>query len=594
MHRLSRLRIKNFRACKDVTLQLDSYTPLVGQNNAGKSSILRAIEWVLKPNALAAKDFRDPAESVEVIACIDGIEDNILRQIPDEKHRRAIEPYCHQGRLWIRAVATGKSAKALIREVWDVTKYSGQTEPEIWREYPTGLPQAVSALLPEPVFVQAMHDINEDLGKAKAGTTIKYLLDEIMGPLIEAHMELNAALDTIRNVLTTEGSSRSQHLLRFDNEASSILASFFPGLSIDLDLQTLDLREFFKAGDLHVTDQITGDRRRFDQVGSGAQRAIQMALIRYLAEARDVARASSSRRLLLIDEPELYLHPQGVRRLRQALSSLSQSGFQVVFSTHSPLMLNRVNAADTVIVGKNSEDGVTARKPLRHAVDEAIQGAKSQTRTLFALGNIADIYFAERVVLCEGKTDHRLLPLAYERLYGQTPDLDQIAFVPLGSCADIPKALPVLAAMGIRACAIADLDFAYTHARTGKVLDRRGKDLINTKRILARLQSVHGFKLNGNGLPQNDKQSAWTAADDWALFALDEEGKAVVQGTHQDLKQSRIWVWVEGCIEQITVATDKGEEAIDEQEQLLQKLTAAEISAQMPSLQMCFEWIRSS
>ena len=48
MHRLSHLVIKNFRACRDVSLPLEGYTPLVGQNNTGKSTILQAIEWVLK------------------------------------------------------------------------------------------------------------------------------------------------------------------------------------------------------------------------------------------------------------------------------------------------------------------------------------------------------------------------------------------------------------------------------------------------------------------------------------------------------------------------------------------------------------------
>jgi hypothetical protein len=38
------------------------------------------------------------------------------------------------------------------------------------------------ALLPDPLTVQAMNDIGEDLGKGKAGTTINNLLDEIMGP----------------------------------------------------------------------------------------------------------------------------------------------------------------------------------------------------------------------------------------------------------------------------------------------------------------------------------------------------------------------------------------------------------------------------
>lgn len=593
MHRLSHMLIKNFRACKDVSLPLEGYTPLVGQNNTGKSSILQALNWVLKPAALSIKDFHDPSQPVEVIACIDGITDEVLDRIPEEKHRKAITPYCRDGRLWIRASATGTTAKTLSKEVWDIEQCPENDEPEHWRDYPTGLPQAVSALLPEPLLVQAMHDISEDLGKAKVGTTIKNLLDEIMGPLLEAHVELNTALDTIRHLLTADGDHRSDHLQQFDTDASGVLESFFPGLALDLDLQIVDVKEFFKAGDLHVTDKTTGDRRRFDQMGNGAQRAIQMALIRYLAETRRGEGGSPSRRLLLIDEPELYLHPQGVRRLRQALLNLAQAGFQVIFSTHSPLMLSRDNATDTVIVSKSADEGVTARKPLRQAVNEAIQGAESQSRALFELSNLAEIYFAERVVLCEGKTDRRLLPLAYERLYGQAPELDHIAFVSLGSCADLPKALPVLAAMGIRACAVADLDFAYTHARKGGLLGRDAEDIADARRILARLKPDHGFKLNGNGLPQTDKQAGWSAADVWACFAADEEGKAIAESSHDGLKQSSVWAWPQGCIEQVTGVDDKGENAIIEQEQRLRDMSAAEIEQQMPTFSACFDWIRS-
>src|SRR6056297_2510661 len=189
MHRLSHLRIKNFRACKDVELPLEGYTPLVGQNNTGKSSILQSIDWVLRPAALSTRDFHDSDQPVEVIACIDGISDQVMDRIPEENHRKAIARYCRDGRLWIRVTATGTTAKALNKEVWDIEKCPDDGEPAHWRNYPTGLPQAVSVLLPGSLVVQAMHDIGEDLGKAKTGTTIKGLLDEIMGPLLEAHGE---------------------------------------------------------------------------------------------------------------------------------------------------------------------------------------------------------------------------------------------------------------------------------------------------------------------------------------------------------------------------------------------------------------------
>lgn len=593
MHQLSHLVIKNFRACREVSLPLEGYTPLVGQNNTGKSTILQAIEWVLKPKALSAPDFSDRNRPIEVAACIDGVSDEVLERIPEQRHRRAIEPYCRDGRLWIRVTATGTGKNTIQQQVWDVDQCPDDNLPDHWRDYPTGLPQAVSALLPEPLVVQAMHDLGEDLGKAKAGTTIKGLLDEIMGPLLEAHAELNTALETIRHVLTADGDHRSDHLRQFDTDATDALAHFFPGLALDLDLQVVDVKEFFKAGDLHVTDKTTGDRRRFDQMGTGAQRAIQMALIRYLAETRREDDNRPARRLLLIDEPELYLHPQGVRRLRQALADLAEAGFQIVFSTHSPLMLSRDNAADTVIVGKTAEAGVTTQKPLRHAVEEALSNAESQSRTLFELGNIAEIYFANRVVICEGKTDGRLLPLVYERLYGVTPDIDHIAFVSVGGCGNIPKALPVMAAMGIAACAVVDLDFAYTHTRSGGFLPREGGDLGTVKSALQRLQVGHGFALHDNGLPKNDKSNGWLATDTWALFAADHEGQVLTEQTQLDLQAHGIWAWKEGCIEQVTGTADKGEDAIIEQEHRLREMSAADIEQQMPAFKACFDWIRS-
>ena len=78
MHQISFVSIENFRACKKVFLPLESYTPLVGQNNAGKSTILEALQWVLEPAALAAGDFADTSKPVLVSACIDGITEDLL------------------------------------------------------------------------------------------------------------------------------------------------------------------------------------------------------------------------------------------------------------------------------------------------------------------------------------------------------------------------------------------------------------------------------------------------------------------------------------------------------------------------------------
>ncbi len=596
-HRIGYIKIRNFRLCREVDLSLDDFTPLVGQNNTGKSAILKAISWILAPSALLQTDFFDPDTPIEVCARIDGITPELIDKIPEQKHRTAITPFCAEGFLWIRASASGTTAKAISKEVYDYESYSGDGTPLTWRAYPTGLSQAVEVLLPKSLQIETIKDIGEDLGKARAGTTIKRLLDEIVDPIITAHGEINSALDAVRNIITSKGENRSEHLDNFDKKASEALGDFFTGLKLNLDLPVIEAKDFFKSGDLLVEDAITGDKRRFDQMGTGAQRAIQMALIRYLADVRrSEISEKHSRRLLLIDEPELYLHPQGVRRLRQSLEVLSRDYFQVIFSTHSPLMLSREKAACTVIVRKNKDRGTTVSKPLCNAVNNALSCAESQSNTLFQLGNIAEIYFSERVVLCEGKTDKRLLPLAYEKLHGHPPELDHIAFVSLGSCADIPKALPVLDAMGIKSCAVADLDFAFTHARRGgekSLLPPEDDELKEIKALFSSLKEEHQIPLAGNGLPGDTKNSGWIASDVWALAAKNSKGRNIANSVHSQLKQKCVWIWPVGCIEQITNHQEKGEEAIINQEVLLRNMDKIQIENDMPLFKECFDWIKS-
>ena len=164
MHKIGFIDIVGLRACHHVSMPVESFTPLVGQNNAGKSTILFALGWVLKPSALEQSDFFKTGEPVVVTARIDGITDEILKLIPETKHQAAIAPFCASGSIWIRVVAKAPGAKNFSSEVFDVGNYQGNAIPLAWREYPTGLPQAVSALLPEALRIDAMEDLGEDLG----------------------------------------------------------------------------------------------------------------------------------------------------------------------------------------------------------------------------------------------------------------------------------------------------------------------------------------------------------------------------------------------------------------------------------------------
>ena len=136
-----------------------------------------------------------------------------------------------------------------------------------------------------------------------------------------------------------------------------------------------------------------------------------------------IARERGSPRctLLLIDEPELYLHPQAIEQVRVSLKRLAQAGYQVVFSTHSPLFVGRTDVATANIIFKrNNEEGTTTNRSARDVVTSILAGdAVRQGKTLFELSNAKELLFSERVLLVEGHTEPEVVPRLYEHIMGE-------------------------------------------------------------------------------------------------------------------------------------------------------------------------------
>jgi len=137
-----------------------------------------------------------------------------------------------------------------------------------------------------------------------------------------------------------------------------MLQEYFPGVAVHLEIPVPEMSTLLKGATLKVSES-SGIVREFSTLGHGAQRSIQMALIQYLAELQDAnSRGNGERRqrMLIIDEPELFLHPLAIEQVREALKKLSQTGYQVLFSTHSPLMIDRVSVPDTRLVRKKNSN----------------------------------------------------------------------------------------------------------------------------------------------------------------------------------------------------------------------------------------------
>ncbi|MDN5433032.1 MAG: ATP-binding protein [Acinetobacter sp.] len=203
MHRISQVSIKNFKSCIDTTILLSEFTPLVGYNNAGKSNCLSAIQWLIRRASLSDKDFYDVSQPIEVVAIIEGVTPQLLNQLPPNQ-RTSVQRYVEDEKLRIRRLQEQPNIRvADIRlSVWDANIND-------WVPNPTGLDNAISVLLPEPIRIGAMENAAEDASKAKTTTTIGKLLAEFLEPVKTAHeLELNQHLGEIISRISCNGSQR--------------------------------------------------------------------------------------------------------------------------------------------------------------------------------------------------------------------------------------------------------------------------------------------------------------------------------------------------------------------------------------------------
>jgi predicted ATP-dependent endonuclease of OLD family len=102
----------------------------------------------------------------------------------------------------------------------------------------------------------------------------------------------------------------------------------------------------------------------------------------------------------------LFLHPQAIELLRASLKSLSNKGYQVVFTTHSPFMIEHEDIPYTNIVRKNAQ-GTRVETRLNEAIAKVLDTHDAQARLLFETYNLGQILFSDAVLIAEGDTENK-------------------------------------------------------------------------------------------------------------------------------------------------------------------------------------------
>lgn len=366
---LRQLILRNYRGFEDHVVPLRPLTVLVGQNNAGKSTIAEALRLIsIVTERLGGLNFRDPPAWADLPLVSQGLRpaiDGLGIDFASICHRygnppAAVEAVFETGHKIVFYLHSDGRCHVVMRDTGDQIL---RTKLRVRRaNFPRlhVLPQVAPLAINEQV-------LTED-----------YVRKNISSPLAPRHF---------RNQLRLYHNGQAYRDFRELAEAS------WPGLQV---------RALRGARGGIGAELFLGIRDR-DFVAEVARmgHGLQMWLQTMWFLARTPSTAS-----VVLDEPDVYMHPDLQRRMIRLVRGRFE---QVLVATHSVEIMAEVAPSDTLIINRRASQSEYA---------DSNRSVQSLVERVGGVHNIqlARLWTSKRFLLVEGK-DVRLLKLVHDLLF---------------------------------------------------------------------------------------------------------------------------------------------------------------------------------
>ncbi|MBL7981927.1 MAG: AAA family ATPase [Flavobacteriales bacterium] len=465
--RISRIQIDNFRSVRQLDLEVPEVLCLVGPNNAGKSNILQALHRVLGGGWLSVNSFEESDVYAHKTDSDISIKVSFEPAIPYRKLKDA--PTVDVRTLSFDYTRYKVGADKGTRRFEQKCLGDDGESPTVWAGVPKkGVPPKFERLVNIPaevrdgvplIYIGTNRSLKDHLPGARF-SMLRQLFTDIdkelsdPGQTVKVRKADGTEHDVQRLERFRQLMEHAVKLLRtksFDDLETSIKQNALRQLGLDpiLDADKLDLffspfstMDFYKSLDLRVRE--CDYSVSATELGEGIQNALVLSILQAFEERRKKGA------ILLIEEPEMFLHPQMQRSLYKTIREIALTN-QVIYTTHSPHFVSVPNYHEVALVRKES-DGTAVRKsdlPTNDKFKEKLIKELDPERN--------ELFFAKRLLLVEGDTEKLVLP-EYAKQLGLDLDREGATIVEVGGKRNLPDFASIAISFGIPTGIVYDED----------------------------------------------------------------------------------------------------------------------------------------
>lgn len=174
---------------------------------------------------------------------------------------------------------------------------------------------------------------------------------------------------------------------------SGQLRAYLPNIeTLEFVIDELDLLRFVSVSDVEIDD---GAKTSISQKGDGFKSLFALSMLQFIAQQRYGANL-----IFGIEEPESHLHSSAIYSVKASLRELSKD-FQVLITTHSPILIQRDSIRDNIVVDQLlGEDFACSARVAR---------TLTQIRNSLGIRPQDNLTSAAVVVIVEGATEENCL-----------------------------------------------------------------------------------------------------------------------------------------------------------------------------------------
>jgi predicted ATP-dependent endonuclease of OLD family len=474
--RLHKIKIENFRSIEYADIEIDCLSVFIGENNAGKSNILRAVELFYEDTLRDINEeyfhFKDQSKPISIILTFNRLSEfdknqkylkhwiyedairvkkvivfDVKTQKYEKKHygwqskpkevcfdlskfdeyksdiNKIVEekrlPECFRTEKGTVTQTSYKEGVAKLIEVGEIEF----GEPG-WIENPAGLKEVFTDLLPKFYLVPAVKDAQDE-----SKVTQQTVLGKLIRDLTQRIAINNPQFDTVKNQLeglkkflntseTGDNSERLQEIKDFERTITEIICECMPETKVGIEIITPELVDLFKDVRITLDDTLSTS---IDSKGHGLQRALILSYIRAYAKTINTLQMEGEQGeipirnfILAIEEPELYLHPNGQRKIMKVLRDMAKTD-QILACTHSSFFIDMFNYKNIVIVKRSRNESTKVFQHNGEIFSTGDQQEKERLKKVFRYLSFFDasrseMFFSKQVIFVEGDTEKIMIP----------------------------------------------------------------------------------------------------------------------------------------------------------------------------------------